>query len=392
MRLLDSVRGWQEAAGLGRVKVDAISAHLGAAITWLKRAQDATGNGGVAQTFLVRQRKWAPAYPETTGYIIPTLYRYSALTGDADAATRARRMADWECDVQLPDGGVLAGALGTSDQPTVFNTGQVLFGWVRAYEVEGDERYREAAVRAADWLCKAQDADGCWRRFGSPFTATAVNLYNTRTAWGLALVHGITNESRLLDAAVRNVEWALAQAHPNGWMPHNCLGDDRQPYVHTIAYAMRGFLEVGVYASREDFIDQAKRIGDAVLARLPPDGALPGRFDAAWNPTVRWSCLTGNCQMAINWARLHQLTGDQRYRKAVSRVNRFTCSTQRLDGNDDERGGIKGSHPIHGGYHPWQYPNWAAKFFADALMMEMLITQSTDHARLPSDTAGKYWS
>jgi hypothetical protein len=96
--------------------------------------------------------------------------------------------------------------------------------------------------------------------------------------------------------------------------------------------------------------------------------------------------------MAINWARLYQITGDSRYREAVSRVNRFTCSTQRLDGNDDERGGIKGSHPIHGGYHPWQYPNWAAKFFADALMMEMLITQSTDHARLPSDTAGKYWS
>jgi hypothetical protein len=40
-----------------------------------------------------------------------------------------------------------------------------------------------------------------------------------------------------------------------------------------------------------------------------------------------------------------------------------------------ERGGIKGSHPINGGYHPWQYPNWAAKFFADALMLEETITQ-----------------
>jgi rhamnogalacturonyl hydrolase YesR len=314
------------------------------------------------------------------------------LAGDADSAVRARRMADWECDIQLPDGGVLAGALGTSDQATVFNTGQVLFGWVRAYEIDGAERYREAAVRAADWLCKAQDEDGCWRRFGSPFTATAVNLYNTRTAWGLALVHGVTDEPRFLDAAVRTVEWALARARPNGWMPHNCLGDDRQPFVHTIAYAMRGFLEVGVYASRTDFIDQAKRIGDAVLARLPANGALPGRFDAAWNPTVKWSCLTGNCQMAINWARLYQITGDSRYREAVSRVNRFTCSTQRLDGSDAERGGIKGSHPIQGGYHPWQYPNWAAKFFADALMMEMAITQSADRDRLPKDTAGKHWS
>jgi len=392
MQLEHSVRAFRDGLRLGRFKVRSIDEHLDAAVAWIKRAHDITGNGGVAQTFLVRQLKWAPAYPETTGYIIPTLYRYSALTGDPDAAARARRMADWECDIQLADGGVLAGALGASDEPTVFNTGQVLFGWVRAYEVERDERYRDGAVRAADWLCKAQDADGCWRRFGSPFTATAVNLYNTRTSWGLALVHGITDERRFIDAAVRNVEWALSQVHPNGWMPNNCLSDDRQPFLHTIAYAMRGFLEVGAYASRTDFIDQAKRIGDAVLMRLPGNGALPGRFDAAWNATVKWSCLTGNCQMAINWARLYQLTGDSRYREAVSRVNRFTCSTQRLDGDDAERGGIKGSHPIQGGYHPWQYPNWAAKFFADALMMQMAITPSPCHSGLPTDTAGKYWS
>ena len=44
--------------------------------------------------------------------------------------------------------------------------------------------------------------------------------------------------------------------------------------------------------------------------------------------------------------------------------------TQKLAGDPDERGGIKGSHPIDGKYHPWQVPNWATKFFADALMLE----------------------
>jgi hypothetical protein len=121
----------------------------------------------VAQTWLVRSRRWAPSYPETTGYIIPTLYRYAAITGDEDCRARARRMADWEIDIQLPGGGVLAGALGDSDKPTVFNTGQVIFGWVRAFEEEQDERYRDAAVRASAWLCDIMDDDGCWRKFGS---------------------------------------------------------------------------------------------------------------------------------------------------------------------------------------------------------------------------------
>jgi hypothetical protein len=35
------------------------------------------------------------------------------------------------------------------------------------------------------------------------------------------------------------------------------------------------------------------------------------------------------------------------------------------------RGGIAGSAPIWGDYSRFEYPNWAAKFFADALMMDL---------------------
>ena len=348
--------------------------HLDAAIAWLKHAQDVTGNGGVAQTYLVKSRHWAPSYPETTGYIIPTLYRYADIAGDEDSRVRARRMADWEIDIQLPGGGVLAGALGDSDKPTVFNTGQVIFGWVRAFEEEQDDRYRDAAARACNWLCDIMDDDGCWRQFGSPMTmaGTSINTYNTRSAWGLARTHEITGEKRFLDAAVRNCEWALTQARANGWLESNCLQDSTQPYTHTIAYAMRGLMEIGAYAGREDFMAVARKIGDAMLAALPPDGFMPGRFNDQWSPTVKWSCLTGDCQLGINWGRLFQITGETRYRDATTRILGFVKRTQPLSADDSNAiGGIKGSHPIDGGYHPWQYPNWATKFYADALMMDM---------------------
>ena len=42
------------------------------------------------------------------------------------------------------------------------------------------------------------------------------------------------------------------------------------------------------------------------------------------------------------------------------------------------RGGIKGSHPVNGGYMTWRYPNWAAKFFMDALMLEKLNNEPAD--------------
>src|SRR5689334_17730185 len=47
--------------------------HLRAAAEWLVRAQDASPSGGISGRYLVG-RGWTSAYPETTGYTIPTLF------------------------------------------------------------------------------------------------------------------------------------------------------------------------------------------------------------------------------------------------------------------------------------------------------------------------------
>lgn len=385
MTFRQKIRVLREQMGFDRTEIQETQVHLDAAIKWICSAQDKTSDSGVSQTFLVKTQHWAPSYPETTGYIIPTFYSYASLTNRQDILQRALQMANWECEIQTECGGVLAGAIGDSDQPTIFNTGQVLFGWVRAFEEISEERYREAAINAANWLCDVQDQDGCWRKFGSPMTNKLINSYNTRTAWGLVRVYQITNEQRFLDAAIKNIEWALTQRNKNGWLAQNCLQDDEQPYVHTIAYAMRGIMEVGNYASRHDFMEQAVIMGDALLHALPANGSLPGRFDANWRPTVKWSCLTGDAQMAINWSRLYQITGQDKYRDAASQILLFLKSTQKLSGDENEVGGIKGAHPINGGYHPWQLPNWAAKFYADALMLEMTIHEQQMQWKFTND-------
>ncbi len=150
---------------------------------------------------------------------------------------------------------------------------------------------------------------------------------------------------------------------------------DNNIFVHTIAYAMRGILEVGVSVECDRYISSAVKVGDAMVQAMPAAGALPGRYDSNRRPTVNWSCLTGVAQMAVNLGRLYQMTGRSEYLSAMKKATRFVMTTQKLRGDSNELGGIKGSHPINGGYHPWQYPNWSAKFFADALMLEHEITE-----------------
>jgi uncharacterized protein YyaL (SSP411 family) len=368
----------QDALGLaGRVR-DARE-HLDAAMGWLCRAHDA-GGGGVARSYSLRWQRshrcrgWLAAYPETTGYIIPTFLDYSRLTGQEEYRRRAIRMAQWEAEIQMESGAVQGGVIGFRATPAVFNTGQVLFGWARAFEETGDELFRKAAIRGADFLVDAQDDDGAWRRFGSRYARKGVNAYDARTAWGLLDAYRITEDQRYREAAVRNLDFAVSRQHDNGWFADCCLDDDTRPLLHTLAYAMEGLLEAGRALAASRYVEAARRAADALRARLRPDGSLAGRFDARWEPAARWSCLTGNAQTAIVWLRLYEFTREPVYGDAADRTLRYLKATQDLEAADPGvRGGIKGSQPIWGGYGPWEYLNWAAKFFADALILRQRL-------------------
>lgn len=369
-KLLEDKLGW------GIHPVRSIEEHLSAAADWLLRAQRATPDDGVAHCYDVRAGKWLPSYPETTGYVIPTLYDWARHFNAPECAQAAYRMAVWEAEVQLPDGGVRAGHMGAEViAPTIFNTGQVLFGWARAFRESGDERLKTALKRAADWLVAAQDADGAWRRFASPFTTSHVNSYNTRSAFGLVRAFEVLADQRYLDCANANVAWAIGRARANGWLPENCLdrhADDRA-LTHTIAYSIRGILEVGAALENVSYREHAHAMARQVAARQREDGALPAYYGSDWQPLARWTCVTGNSQMAINWQRLARLTGDRALIDHAVRANRFNMSIQDLHcGDPNVRGALKGSHPIDGGYMTYRYPNWASKFFMDALMLEKL--------------------
>src|SRR2546422_10044429 len=160
--------------------------NLEAAFAWICAAQDARPDGGVAGCYNLI-RGWGESYPETTGYIIPTFLHYAGNMRVAEARERAIRMADWESDIQLPSGAVRSGMMNVRVGPAVFNTGQVLFGWVSAYQETGDERYAISMRRAAEWLVSVQDEDGARRRHLSGKTTRTGQRYKPRAAWGLCV-------------------------------------------------------------------------------------------------------------------------------------------------------------------------------------------------------------
>jgi uncharacterized protein YyaL (SSP411 family) len=363
-----------------------IGEHIQGAIKWICNAQDAFGDGGVARSYSMthhpyfKRRGWIPSYPETTGYIIPTMFDYAHRAGRDEIADRAVRMADWECRVQMENGAVQGGTIDQPPTPAIFNTGQVIFGWIRAFQETARQRYLDCAIKAARFLVAQQEEDGSWRKSLSRYASSNMSFYtyNTRTAWALLELYQETGIEEFKNSAVRNVEFALGQQNENGWFRSNCLHDPSQPLVHTIAYCVRGVLEIGARLRNDQYIARARKAADALLIRRRPDGSLAGRFNERWEPTVTWRCLTGEAQMAGIWGRLYQLTGKHEYYEGLKTT---AAALRRVQFMRTEHqgiyGGISGAEPIHGRYGQYEVLNWAVKFFVDAQMLEQSLAEKT---------------
>jgi hypothetical protein len=318
---------------------------------------------------------WGVAYPETSGYIVATYYAYADFSKDSSYIERAVQIGDWEIAIQADNGGVLSST--ETPQTRVFNTGQVILGWCLLYERTGEEKYLQAAIRAGDFLVRGQEEDGAWRQN----TYCGARTYHARVDWALLRLAQLTRNELYMSTAIRNIKWVLAQQQQNGWFAQ-CGFDEAHPVMHVIVYTLRGLLE----CSRIDFksveelcilssvIKSANALCEALQAN-PVDGItgmVPTAFDENWKTEAKDSCLTGNAQLSIFLYRLTQCTGNLKYRKVADTVMNATKRTQLVETSlMPIKGAIAGSFPISRGYIPNAYPNWAAKFHADALMMKI---------------------
>jgi len=339
-------------------------AHLEAAVGWLKRAHDMGQGGGVSYGYSLHA-KWRPPYAETSGYIASTFFDLAERSGDSDARTRALAICRWLCTVQNADGSIANPTYGESG--IVFDTGQVLEGFVRAFRETGDAAFLAAASRAGTWLVTVADQDGRWTR--NTFRGIP-HVYNTRTAWLLLTSRAIDPGAEYERVARANLDWALEQQSPEGWFDNCAFRAGVAPFTHTIAYAIEGLLGAGLLLDEPRYVDAARRAAEAALRHLRSDGFVPGQIDSAGHSAASYACLTGNCQLAAVWARLYERFGEERFRSAAVLALRYVMRCQEMNTADlDVGGAIKGSQPLWGRYAPFTFPSWASKFFVDAMLL-----------------------
>jgi folate-dependent phosphoribosylglycinamide formyltransferase PurN len=345
--------------------------HLLAAANWLKRAQDATNDGGFVGRYNLRTG-WSSSYPETTGYIIPTLLRLADTLGDDEYLKRAERAIEFLLSVQLASGAFPGAEIAENrTNPSPFNTGQIMHGLQAWAKRTGDERCRTALFRAGRWLCGIQDPSGAWLKFFYQELATDYSAH--LTCW-LAEAGEFLGDESMLHASAKHLAWVLEHYDAErSWF--NLCGFSAEDHAahrsvtHTIAYTIWGTMRTAEVVKSAEGKGAAESAAYAALRRLELSKRLPGILDHRWKPLAKFTCLTGNVQMALIWLHMYGEHGDPRLLNAALKSIDIVKAAQAMDAADPGvRGGIAGSQPVWGDYISHAFPNWAAKYFVDALL------------------------
>ena len=346
------------------------------AIEWLYKSFEVTGGKGFSIGFDLR-RGWRAPYSETTGYIIPTLYRYASLYNKSKAHAIATDAAYWLLSIQKKDGSIIE-FVGSPKNPVIrppviFNTGQDLFGLISAFNATGNEKFIEGAKKAAYWIISLQDKEGLWKDHTS-FGSEDIAAYYSHVTWPLYLIGKLLGDSKIKDHATSSLNRIISLINDNlsvtGWGFNN----KGLAYTHTIAYTIEGMIEQGLLdggiASKS--FEKAKLISLKTLELVKLNKHLAGSYDLDWKGDYSYVCMPGNCQMALIYIRLFDIHGDLEFLDGAKQILRPVMRHQTGSGiliPSSIQGGIPASWPpILGKYMSWLFPNWAAKYFADSMM------------------------
>jgi hypothetical protein len=298
--------------------------------------------------------------------------RTGRLLDDERAEHLARSFGEFLLDIQHPRGGWHAGMWPPQHDTrlSAFGTAQILKGFCALYKQTSETQWIEAAERAARWLMENLGEDGFFVQGASWGDGAAT--YQTQIAWPMLELWSITGEGQLRDSAIRVLDAALSRRTILGAFTNWGFQGSDGAFTHTIGFVLRGFIESARLLDAwprygKPLITALRRLADDALNT---EGRLPGAYDSNWRCERRYTCLTGNAQIALCLLSAYRNVPNQRFPRAARLLIDEICRRQLPDHNPIPglRGAIPGSYPIWGRYMPGRYPVWAAKYLCDAIV------------------------
>jgi hypothetical protein len=301
---------------------------------------------------------WSKPYPETTGYLIPTLIQLQEQE-QIEVLPQIESCMSWLVeDVQFKDGG-FPSLYADNTKPSLFNSTQIALGFEAYSKI--NKKYEQAEIKLMNWL----DRHLIGGNEGIHYKGNFIPTYYTRVVWPCLLLSQKHENSSLREGAEKLLRKLLLRIDKD-YFPLESGFQGDIAYTHTLAYTVRGFLESGLLLMDSKLLDLTQQQIDAQIKCLKfNDLKFAGRYSRHWVGDYSLRCLTGEWQWIIIFLKAYQLFDKQEYFDIASQT------IKRLN-NDSilyPKGAVTGSSPFWGSYMRLKAPNWAAKFALDALLL-----------------------
>lgn len=331
------------------------------AAAWLLHAQKVNQDGGYAHSFHFLYG-WERSYPETTGYIIPTLYDCADYFKNPLYKQSATEALNYILRVQQKDGSFVD----LNGAKQVFDTGQILIGLNYVFEkLDKSEKNKNAMLAAARWLAEQQSADGSFEKHAYNSTSHA---YYSRVGAAMMKSGELSGDEAIYAAGLKNINWTLSKQTQSGFfLESSFFGGEHPAYSHTIVYVLEGLLEAFVLTRSNKIQESILSSMDAIYNQLDVSGLVYSEYDSRFKVTDHSVCSTGLAQWARMCFMAANLFGQEKFIasgvKAIDflKTNQYKASTNLF-------GGIPGSVPFYGKYMKNSIPNWGMKFYIDAVL------------------------
>jgi uncharacterized protein YyaL (SSP411 family) len=339
---------------------------------WIEASLKANGDGGSAAYYTLG-RGWKASYPETTGYLIPTLYEYADYSGSEKWSELARSAGEWLLSIQFENGAWQGGQTDSGIGPRVFNTAMILDGMVECYEREGDDRYLKSGERGVHWLLDQTNSEGL-------FVHNNVSGGGSFDLLSLAcmarVIQHLDKKEELFDRIRPLIDAHIQfQTENHWWRNCNFEGSFKDTaLLHHLGYTLDGLVILSEIMGESRYFDTAYRTARKLMSLFEVNGTLPAYSRSDWTYFQDLGgdhsyCLTGYSQLAIVFLKIARIRGDQRYQStALKIIDIVSAIGNRRPGSEGVNFGLAGSFPIFGNYQPYQFVNWAAKYHAESIL------------------------
>lgn len=337
--------------------------HLKANAAWVKNSFDHNGGAG-SSAYRTLLGRWADAYPETTGYLLPTLCNISLILHDDYWHELAIRQADYFYAIQHESGFFLAQG---QNESYVFDNAQILLGLCSIYDLIEGRPVQPEIVKCYHWILSCLTEKGLFDR--NTYTLDYNPAYYSRIVWALLRteqVFGLEPEekTRRLYQHIKNFQ------KDNLSFKHVAFAPGEPAFTHTLIYTLRGLWESGILLddhAMQSRVMQTIRIVDKLI--VENKGKMAGDYNEQWVGDYSYTCLTGVCQYLILKELIYKQSKDSAILEHSESLLEKVIRSQRSNGKN--KGAIPSSVPVFGKYQRLKFTNWTQKFFLDLLLLKL---------------------